>query len=104
MSKSKFANNGTTSPAKRLSQLKYQNKKNYGLSLEESKYLRETYSCEICGVKAKRMVIDHKIPGTYRGVLCNQCNPRLGWLEKHLEVIEKYLERGPQNATNKEQE
>ena len=50
------------------------------------------------------MVIDHKIPGTYRGVLCNQCNPRLGWLEKHREIIEAYLERGPQNAINEEQE
>ena len=98
--KSKFANNGTTSPAKRLSQLRYQNRKTYGLSYEEAKYLRETYSCEICGEKAKRMVIDHKIPGTYRGVLCNQCNPRLGWFEKHRDIIETYLERGPQNATN----
>ena len=102
--KSKFANNGTTSPTQRLTQLRYQNRKTYGLSLEESKYLRDTYNCEICGVKAKRMVIDHKIPGTYRGVLCNQCNPRLGWLEKHKDIIDEYLERGPQNAINEEQE
>jgi hypothetical protein len=104
MKKSKFANNGNCSKERRLAQLRYQNRKRYGLSLEESKYLRETYSCEICGQKAKKMVIDHKIPGTYRGVLCNQCNPRLGWFEKHREVIENYLERGPQNATDKEQE
>jgi hypothetical protein len=102
--KSKHANNGTTSSAKRKNQLRYQNKKHYGLSLEEANYLRSTYSCEICGQKAKRMVIDHIIPGTYRGVLCNQCNPRLGWFEKHREIIEEYLERGPQNATYKEQE
>lgn len=98
---SKFANNGTASLAKRRNQLKYQNRKNYGLSLEESEYLRSTYSCEICGQKAKRMVIDHKIPGTYRGVLCNQCNPRLGWFEKYREVILDYAERGPQNAISK---
>ena len=92
------------SPAARLRQKRYDLKKNYGLSIAEAEYLRSTFSCEICGQKAKRMVIDHKIPGTYRGVLCNQCNPRLGWFEKHRQVIEEYLERGPQNATSKEQE
>ena len=48
------------------------------------------------------MVIDHEIPGTYRGVLCQQCNTRLGWVEKYKEVIEEYLERGPQNAIDQE--
>jgi len=98
--KSKFANNGTMSPAKRLNQLRYQNKKTYGLTLEESKYLRENTNCEICGVKAKRMVIDHKIPGTYRGVLCQQCNTRLGWVERYKQVLDEYIERGPQNAVD----
>ena len=102
--KSKFANNGTLSPAKRINQLRYQNKKTYGLTLEDSEYLRENTNCEICGVKAKRMVIDHKIPGTYRGILCQQCNTRLGWVERYKEVLEEYLERGPQNAINEEQE
>ena len=94
-------NNGTLSPQKRLNQKKSDLKRFYGLTIAEADYLRSTYSCEICGVKAKRMVIDHKIPGTYRGILCNQCNPRLGWLEKHRDIIEEYLERGPQNAINK---
>jgi 5-methylcytosine-specific restriction endonuclease McrA len=100
--KSKFANNGSTSPAKRLVQKRYDLKKFYGLSIAEADYLRSTYSCEICGDKAKKMVIDHKIPGTYRGILCQQCNTRLGWVEKHKEVIDNYLERGPQNAIDKE--
>jgi len=102
--KSKYANNGSTTPAQRLNQLKYQNKKFYGLSLDEANYLRFTYSCEICGDKAKKMVIDHKIPGTYRGILCQQCNTRLGWVERYKEIIDNYLERGPQNAIGKEQE
>jgi len=96
-------NNGTSSPAKRATQKRYDMKKNYGLSVAEADYLR-TLPCEICGVKHKKMCIDHVIPGTYRGVLCNSCNPMLGWFEKRREIIEEYLERGPQNAISKKQE
>ena len=95
--KSKFANNGTTSPAKRLVQKRYDLKSNYGLSIADADYLRANMACEICGVKAKKMVIDHKIKGTYRGVLCNQCNPRLGWLEKFTDIIMAYKDREPRN-------
>ena len=92
----KFANNGTLSLQKRLNQLRYDAKKKYGLTREEIVKLRKN-PCEICNVKAKKMCIDHKIPKTYRGVLCQQCNTRLGWLEKHLDIIFEYKERGPQN-------
>jgi hypothetical protein len=98
--KSKFANNGTLSPEKKLRQKKHDLKKKYGLSIAEADYLRNQ-ECEICGVKAKKMCIDHKIPRTYRGVLCQQCNTRLGWFEKYREVILEYTERGPQNAIDK---
>ena len=97
--KHKFANNGTLPANLRLNQLRYDAKKKYGLSLDEIAYLRKQ-PCEICGTHAKKMCIDHKIPGTYRGVLCQQCNVRLGWLEKRTDVILKYLERGPQNAVS----
>ena len=80
----------------RLNQLRYDVKKKYGLSLAEVQYLR-SQNCEICGTKAKKRCIDHKIPRTYRGVLCQQCNVRLGWFEKHREVIVEYVERSPQN-------
>jgi hypothetical protein len=95
--KSKFANNGTLPENFRLNQLRYDAKKKYGLSLAEVQYLR-SQPCEICGVKAKKMCIDHKIAKTYRGVLCQQCNTRLGWFEKNREVIEQYAERGPQKC------
>ena len=95
--KHKFANNGSLPANLRLNQLRYDAKKKYGLSLEEAKYLRNK-PCEICGQKASKMCIDHKIPGTYRGILCQQCNTRLGWFEKHSEIILTYVERGPQNA------
>ena len=98
MSKHKFANNGSLPANLRLNQLRYDARKKYGLTLDEVAYLRNQ-PCEICGTKAKKMCIDHKIPRTYRGVLCQQCNTRLGWLEKHCDVILEYKERGPQNAT-----
>ena len=93
--KHKFANNGSLPANLRLNQLRYDAKKKYGLSLAEVQYLR-TQPCEICGVTAKKMCIDHKIAGTYRGILCQQCNTRLGWFEKKREIIEQYVERGPQ--------
>lgn len=92
----KFANNGSLPANLRLNQLRYDSRSKYGLSLEEAKYLR-SLSCEICGVKAKKMCIDHKIPKTFRGVLCQQCNTRLGWFEKRREKILEYCEKGPQN-------
>ena len=95
--KHKFANNGTIPANLRLNQLRYDCRKKYGLSLDEVRYLREQ-PCEICGVKAKKMCIDHKIPRTYRGVLCQQCNTRLGWYERNRDIINEYVERGPQNA------
>ena len=97
--KSKFANNGTMDEAAKLRQKRYDLKKKYGLTIAEAEYLR-TLPCEICGVVANKMCIDHKIPRTYRGILCNQCNTRLGWFEKYRDTIEEYAERGPQNATN----
>ena len=103
MTKHKFANNGSLPANLRLNQLRYDAKKKYGLSLEEATYLR-SQPCEICGQKAGKMCIDHKIPKTYRGVLCQQCNTRLGWFEKHIDVILEYVERGPQNATYQEPE
>ena len=90
-STSKFANNGTLSPVKRLKARRASARK-YGLTIEQAEELR-TQSCEICGEKAKRMVIDHdhNTKGTYRGVLCQQCNTRLGWFEKNQEIITSYL-------------
>jgi hypothetical protein len=99
--KSKFTNNGTLSANRRLNQKRYDLKSTYGLSIEEADALREQ-ECELCGVKAKKMCIDHKIHGSYRGVLCQQCNTRLGWFEKYKESITEYIERGPQNAVSKE--
>lgn len=97
-SKSKYANNGSLSEEQKLKAKKDTARKRYNLSLEEAEYLR-TQNCEICGILAKKMCIDHKIPRTYRGVLCQQCNTRVGWLEKNKDIILEYIEKGPQNAS-----
>lgn len=90
MSKNKFANNNTLSPTRRETQLRYDTKKRYGLKLDVARALRKQ-PCEICGVKAKKMVIDHIIDGSYRGILCQQCNTRLGWFESKKDIILSYI-------------
>ena len=92
----KFANNGTLPQNLRLNQRRYDAKKKYGLTLSEVEELRKLL-CEICNKKAKKMCIDHKVPSTYRGVLCQQCNTRLGWFESNLTIITSYVTRNPQN-------
>ena len=86
---SKFANNDTLSVQKRLNALRYNAKKKYGLNLKAVQALRME-PCEICHVKAKKMTIDHVVPRTYRGVLCQQCNVRVGWFERWKHQIEAY--------------
>ena len=66
----------------------------YGIqSIEEVRQLK-TNPCEICGLVKKRMVIDHKIHGTYRGILCHQCNTQLGWYENKKVKIHEYVQKG----------
>ena len=66
----------------------------YGLTRERQLELYK-HPCEICGRHAKKMCIDHVVPGTYRGVLCQGCNIALGWLERRREIIRLYLKRPP---------
>lgn len=81
-------------------------RRRYGFdSYEHLKSYRDR-PCEICGVKAGKMCIDHHGPAgvfdqTHRGVLCQQCNTRLGWFERNREVIVEYLKREPRNASQK---
>lgn len=73
----------------------------YGFPDYQSMASFRQQACNICGQLAKKMCIDHhgpagKFDGTYRGVLCQQCNVRLGWLETHLGKIREYMQRLPQ--------
>lgn len=82
-------------------------KKLSGLELDISygdfvKYKESHLVCEICGKKEyistggdrpNNLAIDHQ-HGTnhFRGLLCQQCNTKLGWFEKNRENILGYLD------------
>lgn len=76
-------------------------RKRYGFKSYESMCAVRNRPCEICGKLAKKMCMDHhgkanEFDGTYRGVLCQQCNTRLGWFESKRDTILQYLERDRQ--------
>jgi hypothetical protein len=77
----------------------YDARRRYGFASYQDMLTARNKPCEICGQLAKKMCIDHDGPAsvfdqTYRGVLCQQCNVRLGWFERYKSVIEDYLASG----------
>jgi hypothetical protein len=77
-------------------------KTKYGITLDDYKKMLEDQNglCLICGIDTPRgnksWHVDHcHKTGKVRGLLCNYCNPRLGFYETYKEKIETYLkERG----------
>lgn len=76
--------------------------KKYGLqygitSLEYDKMLvAQGNCCYICGRHQiefkKRLCVDHDhTTGSIRGLLCTNCNAKLGWFENHESKIFEYL-------------
>ncbi|HET7713537.1 MAG TPA: endonuclease domain-containing protein [Patescibacteria group bacterium] len=54
--------------------------------------LAQEYHCAICD-KEKPLVIDHDHDsGQVRGLLCRTCNTQLGWFERHMDSVIRYLE------------
>lgn len=51
--------------------------------------------CAICHKRFEDLpVVDHcHASGFVRGALCNSCNTKLGWFEKHRHAIDAYLHR-----------
>lgn len=71
---------------------------------ELDEYRANHKTCDICGkgeyvstgnkTKPNRLSIDHiHGEGKFRGLLCQQCNSKLGWYEKNVDNIKKYLEK-----------
>ena len=71
-------------------------------------YREEHTVCEICGKpetgntftgknmdrKPNKLTVDHDHANNkFRGLLCKNCNSRLGWLEANYDIIMKYLDR-----------
>jgi hypothetical protein len=74
-------------------------KRTYGITIEQFDEMLKAQNgrCLICGVDKPRGTkswhVDHcHETGKIRGLLCNMCNPRLGWFESYKDSIHKYLE------------
>jgi Recombination endonuclease VII len=57
---------------------------------------RQGGKCLICGSDTarwkKRFHVDHcHQTGKIRGLLCNRCNPMLGWFERYKDAVQTYL-------------
>lgn len=70
----------------------------YGITREQYLEMLEGQGgkCAICGSDTarwkKQFHVDHcHKTHLIRGLLCNRCNPMLGWLESHMDQIQQYL-------------
>lgn len=79
----------------------------HGLTVEQVAQMESAQGggCAICGrpftddKKNRNIDHDHRT-GEVRGLLCNRCNPLLGWYETHLAAIHKYIETEPPKYAN----
>ena len=85
----------------------------YSLALDVSKeqmsdYMTTVTQCEICGKTLqtiqnknnhfRSLCVDHEHnTNHFRGLLCMECNSRLGWFETNADMISLYLQRNIQN-------
>lgn len=71
---------------------------------ELEQYRQQHIVCEICGKaetsstsnpnRINRLSVDHNhTTNKFRGLLCRNCNSRLGWYENHKDIIDLYLQR-----------
>lgn len=71
---------------------------------ELQKYRKEHVVCEICGQhetastsnsnRVNKLSVDHNhTTNKFRGLLCRNCNSRLGWYENHKNIIDEYVKR-----------
>ena len=71
---------------------------------ELEQYRQQHLVCEICGKvetsstnnpnRINKLSVDHDhATNKFRGLLCRNCNSRLGWYENHKDIIDEYLKR-----------
>ena len=66
----------------------------YRLTEDDVEAMRENQDarCAICGKMAARLCVDHSHKtGRVRGLLCPGCNTFLGWYERRINAVQKYL-------------
>jgi len=67
----------------------------YGLSVEDQQTLERQNECAICGTcrSSTKMVFDHDhATGSFRGLLCNNCNWGLGNFKDNIGLLQKAIE------------
>lgn len=75
-------------------------RRTYGLELTEYNRLceKQLNCCLICKKSCPKLVVDHKVEGSYRGLLCNTCNVGLGMFREDINILKSaiaYLCRNP---------
>ncbi len=77
-----------------------QYKRKYGITLADynAMFEKQNGKCAICGSSAagkvgQHFAVDHcHKTGKFRGLLCINCNGRLGWYEQHQSGIDEYVD------------
>ena len=70
----------------------------YGITLADYDEMLEQQHgvCVICGgvnFAGQRLCVDHDhVTGEVRGLLCHNCNLKLGWYDKNKQDVDNYLE------------
>lgn len=72
----------------------------YSLTLEDVKTFWETKNCQICNYKLSKdfgkskrhLCFDHNHKtGKFRGILCNNCNSAIGYLNDDIEILKNAI-------------
>lgn len=92
------SNQSTSDTARRHANSMASLQSDYGLTESDFQALmdKQQGTCRICqkdfGQEAKRACVDHDhYTGKVRGLLCTQCNTRLGWVEANWPRMLDYL-------------
>jgi len=71
----------------------YNLKKFYGITLEEydAMVIKQNGQCLICNKKKKLFVDHHHLTKKLRGLLCDKCNPGLGFFDDDVNILKSAI-------------